>query len=496
MNGRAFVLVSAIVIAGLVVLASAAQPIVLAALVLLSAGATGIVLIMTQRASVPHEEKRAVGLPKGHRWIAVSWFLMLLVSEQRFTTNRSPLDANSGSVSAEILVELLVYGLTALAIIRHWEPARGTASAPRDVRPLFAWVFLSILSTSWSVVPLFSFVRGMELIVPPLLAIHSARVIRSQRDGGKALVRATFRLFIFGLAVLCAIGWVTPWPYDGNRFAWQGTHPLVVSNLLGLALIALVIAGKRVLGFPWWVRLPLIAYFGITLVYCQPRTDYVAIGFAALTGLWFAGRYRLGYRTIGLLYYLAGAGVFFAIVKGQIFNIASHGGGYQNAATFNGRTTLWQLALQDTHTIKDWLVGQGYGSPRVKIYSQAAWSGSAHSSPIELLLGIGLIGLLLFLWELVFVGHGLASKSRTTHLDSRVQVLAITLFAFVIVHGIVSSELVVPSSSCTMISFLASFVVARRATRPEDAPTFVGSRVSVAPPTDEERDAFALPPLW
>ncbi|MBV9252910.1 MAG: hypothetical protein JO054_01655, partial [Actinobacteria bacterium] len=103
-------------------------------------------------------------------------------------------------------------------------------------------------------------------------------------------------------------------------------------------------------------------------------------------------------------------------------------------------------------------------------YNLVSWSGSAHSSPMELLLGIGMIGLILYVFALGFVGWGLGSSKWSHHLDPRVQVLAITLFTFVAVHGIVSSELVVPSSSCTMLAFLASFVLARPAQKPAPSP--------------------------
>jgi hypothetical protein len=50
-----------------------------------------------------------------------------------------------------------------------------------------------------------------------------------------------------------------------------------------------------------------------------------------------------------------------------------------------------------------------------------------------------------------------------------VQVLGITLFAFLVVHGVVSSELVIPGFSCTMLFFLGSFVLARPALRSDAA---------------------------
>jgi hypothetical protein len=448
-------------VAAWIVASTVDTPIVLAAFVLLALGGLVVTAVLAARSGRPQRE-RVAGLPAGQRWIAVSWFLMLAISEQRFTAGRSPLDATSGSVSPEIATELLVYGVTVLLIIRHWLPARATASRPVQVVWLFAWPALAFLSTTWSVVPLFSFVRGGEMLVPPLLAVHTGRVIGHMNDGGRALVRSTFRLFLGGMVVAVAIGWaIRPWPYDGLRFAWPGTHPLVVANLIGVACIVLIIAGRRVLGFSPWLRAGLLAYFGVALVYCQARTDYAALAVATLTGLWFAGRHRLGYRTLGLLYYGVAAGVFVALAQGQIFNIASRGGGYENAATFNGRTTLWTLALEQLHSVKDWLIGFGYGSPRVTLYALAEWTGSAHSSPIEMLLGLGLIGLIAFVIALCVIGFGLGGASRTRHLDHSVQVMAITLFAFIVVHGVVSSELVIPSSSCTMIGFLASFVVAR-----------------------------------
>ncbi|HZQ84699.1 MAG TPA: O-antigen ligase family protein [Acidimicrobiales bacterium] len=450
------------------VLGAVEKPTVLLGLVVVGMGLLGGAVLMVVRSNRPEPTTPPVRLPSGQRWIAVSWFLMLAVSEQRFTGGRSPLDANSGSISPEIALELLVYGVTTLLLFRHWQPARGTASTPRDVRPLFGWVFLAILSTSWSVVSLFSFVRGCEMLVLPLLAIHTARVIRMTDDGGRTVLRAVMRVFVIGLAFAVTTGWFTPWPYDGLRFAWHGTHPLVVSNLLGIGILTLAIAGREVLGFHRLTRMALLGYFLVTLVFTQPRTDYIALAFATITALWAAGRYRVEYRAFGLAYAGAGLAAFIVVVNTAIFNIGSHGtGGYETASTLDGRTTLWTLSLQQLHSVKDWLVGFGYGAPRVKIYNLVSWSGSAHSSPMELLLGIGMIGLILYLAYLGFVGYGLGSAKWSRHLDPRVQVLAITLFTFVAVHGVVSSELVVPSSSCTMLAFLASFVLARPSREPQ-----------------------------
>ena len=221
--------------------------------------------------------------------------------------------------------------------------------------------------------------------------------------------------------------------------------PFTSAELLGVGIILLVTGGRSILGLSLWTRLPLVAFFGVTLVFTQSRTDgCVALGFAILTGLWFMSRRRPGLRTFALAYYVAGLAIFVALVRGQVFQIASRGGGYAAAVSLDGRITLWGLALRQLHSVREWLIGSGYGSPRVTVYKQAAWAGTAHSAPIELLLGMGVCGLVLFLFEIGFLGWGLVSQSRARHLDVRVQLLATTLFSFLVVHGVVASELVIP----------------------------------------------------
>jgi O-antigen ligase len=70
------------------------------------------------------------------------------------------------------------------------------------------------------------------------------------------------------------------------------------------------------------------------------------------------------------------------------------------AASLNGRTMLWKLALADVRP--DWILGQGFGAfwdvRRLDMFREKAgmrvWN--CHSTPVEILVRSGAVGTVLF----------------------------------------------------------------------------------------------------
>ena len=89
------------------------------------------------------------------------------------------------------------------------------------------------------------------------------------------------------------------------------------------------------------------------------------------------------------------------------------------AASLNGRTMLWKLALADVGP--DWILGQGFGAfwdvRRIDMFREKAgmkvWA--CHSTPVEIFVRSGVIGVVLFLATMVaaFIAavgvHGISS---------------------------------------------------------------------------------------
>ena len=121
------------------------------------------------------------------------------------------------------------------------------------------------------------------------------------------------------------------------------------------------------------------------------------------------------------------------------------------AASLNGRTMLWKLALADVGP--DWILGQGFGAfwdvRRVDMFREQAgmrvWN--CHSTPIEILVRSGAIGTVLFSATMVaaFIAaldlHGISSA------------LLGSLLIFIVLEGLLESVFALPGYT-SLILFL------------------------------------------
>jgi O-antigen ligase len=113
------------------------------------------------------------------------------------------------------------------------------------------------------------------------------------------------------------------------------------------------------------------------------------------------------------------------------------------AASLNGRTLLWKLALDDVRP--NWILGQGYGAfwdvRRLDLFRDKAgmrvWN--CHSTPVEILVRSGAIGTVLFSATMVaaFIAalglHGISSA------------LVGSLLIFIFLEGLLESVFALPS---------------------------------------------------
>jgi O-antigen ligase len=121
------------------------------------------------------------------------------------------------------------------------------------------------------------------------------------------------------------------------------------------------------------------------------------------------------------------------------------------AASLNGRTMLWKLALADVGP--DWILGQGFGAfwdvRRLDMFREKAgmrvWN--CHSTPVEILVRSGAIGTVLFSATMVaaFIAalglHGISSA------------LLGSLLIFIVLEGLLESVFALPGYT-SLILFL------------------------------------------
>jgi hypothetical protein len=366
----------------------------------LAAAVAGLVAVW----SVRDLRHRVVGSAStGVTWIPTAWLILFFVSDWKLTF-RSPLAAVSGSLTFENKVEIAAYLLVAALTFFYLYPMRGVRERI-PVFPLIAWPLFAVLSTAWSLIPLFSLIRSLQLFVPIALCILMVRSWQQDPQAGAILFRRTLRLIIQLITVLVIFGFISHHRWPQARFTWPGApHPIVASGIAGLGLVFLVAGGRAATGFSLLSFLGRISLFSAALVFGQTRSALLAVALAILTTLWLVGRSKPGSRYFTISFFL-GALFFIATSTGVVGYLER--GQYGGLSTLNGRLPLWTIALGDVARSGRWLVGAGYGSTRVILFPQISYAGEAHNSWVQFLIELGLIGVALAVIWVAFLGFRL-----------------------------------------------------------------------------------------
>ncbi len=382
----ALAVISAASLGALTVLAPAAPAAVGSALLV------GMLLWFTRTTSHP-ENLRG----KRFLWLSVAWALLLLRPIGDFSTGRTALAAAEGDPSIENVVELLTHaaiGLVALASLKR-NRLNGIPPAAILVLPAIA-----LLSTTWSLTPMVTLAFSFELWVIVLVGTLTAAIVGTDTDIGRSIVRRTLLLIVAVIAALCVIGLLvgdagtraSSTAENLDRFTWPGAHPVVASAEIGLAFLIVAFGGRRPLRLSAFSRGVLLALFAGCLYLGQTRTALIALVTTLVIGLLIAADRSVLRRLAGLVGVIVAMGVGFFIFGSAIGQYLLRGESQQQVYGFNGRLALWDLAARQIESPERWLVGHGIGGTRV-FFSSQAWAGEAHSAWLELLLSLGLIGI-------------------------------------------------------------------------------------------------------
>jgi O-antigen ligase len=372
-------------------------------------------------------------------WIPLMWLALLLVSDHRFApAGRTPLEASRGQLSADNLVQVAVYAVV-LAFLIHARSILAREHAPRmRYVPLLLLPAFALISTLWSPIPVFTFGRALQLAVIAAAALITARVWQLDPEQGAKVWRDSLKFLVQAVSVLAVFGFlVRVWPDD--RFTWNGTSAGGAAVFAGAALLILLIGGPSFNPRPSGSYLPRVLLLAAAIALAQTRSVIAAFAIALLAALWMWGRERPILRYAGIFYYISGLALLVSLAWVWVIAYLERGGGVQGLATLNSRIPLWEVAINDVSTSGRWLAGFGYGAPRVVLFPQVQWAGTAHSSWIEALVGTGVIGTALLaatvvfvLWRLTRSGPGPATR------------VAFTLAIFLLVLSVASELLVIP----------------------------------------------------
>jgi O-antigen ligase len=322
--------------------------------------------------------------------------------------------------------------------------------------PLLLWPAMALCSALWSLVPLYSFVRASQLLVAIGLALLTTRIWLASPDIAAALWTQTFRLFIRVVAILILIGLLVG-GWEQLRFTWPGAHPGVAAMFIGVGLVILIAQDRWSLGLRTSGHLLLLALFATTLYLGHTRSTIVGVIVAVAVLFWLAARTHPVKSYLGITYYAIVIGLVVVTLLPQVTQYFYRGQTTQELESLTGRTALWGFSIELISDANRWLIGFGYGSARLLLPESFSWAGGAHSTWVELLLSIGILGPALLAVDLLFLLRYASSRRSLVP-----PALTLSLLALLVVTSITGEGLAFPSLSFVMLALLHVPVVAQR----------------------------------
>lgn len=403
------------------------------------------------------------------RWWHGLWFLLYLstlvwrVRDQGAIT-QNPLDAYA---FLRIIPETVVFAWLAIRYTNRDELFGWLRSLFGGV-PLWLTMFAlaCLASTLWSVFPAWTLFKSLEYMLDLwVLAAVLSHVI--SLEDYRSLFRWTWTI----LAVELAWVWIQIPLWPGNSFEdgrLKGFFPSTAYNYVGqsgaifaiLAFCKLLPARGNERGN---IPFSSIMFAGgiATLIACQTRNTIAAFGFAVLVVLIITKR-----KWMIVTGALAGAmSLLFTPLGGVAMTYLQRDQSRQAMEDMTGRAELWSYAWQQflVHP----LTGMGaYAAGRFFIMTKIGKdTASLHSDWVELLVGVGLMGLIPFVialfgtwWYLV---KSVGDKTLTP--AHRQMVLeAIAVLAVITIHSIFNDELTWHAPLLFMVTLGCAELLRRR----------------------------------
>jgi hypothetical protein len=387
------------------------------------------------------------------RWIPYAWVALCLAPDHRFSVH-STLDNSVSSATPENFAQVATYMLVA-ALVLHSRRLK-IERDPRHLHtgPLLVWPVIALVSTIWSLVPLFTFVRALQLFVPIGLALLMARIWLTSPDAAIEIWAKTLRLFVRTVTILIFVGFATGF-WREPRFTWPGAHPGIAAMYVGVGLLILLAGGRSLLDLRASGYVFRVALFATALYLGRTRGVEGAVVLALAVMFWWGARTKPLKSYLGVFYYAIAVSLVLVAFRPEIANYVLRGGTTGNLMSLSGRVPLWTDAL---HLLGDgprWLVGFGYGSARVLLPTLASWAGTAHNSWLELLLAIGILGPLLLTADVVFVLWRASSRASLVPPS-----LTLSILTLLVVSSITGTGLALPGLSFVMLAFLHAPILA------------------------------------
>ncbi len=422
--------------------------------------------------TLPHALPAALPAGVQRTWLGVALFVVLgMVMLGPYMTYVPPPATTDGNALRQVIY-ILAYAL-ALAAIRVTERPSRLLVLPMSLTVLLGYCLISVL---WALDPEIAIRR---LILTTLITLTVFTVVEA---GGYALALAVTRaVMILALFGNYAVVFVDPslGIHQASEFFdidlignWRGF--MMQKNFTGavcaLTLIAFLFDARRV---PALLRLMVLVATGFFLYKTSSKTSMGLLVLALALGQlysWYNPRHRIvALLATGLAMLLAAAAIaaYWTEITARL----------ADPTAFTGRTQIWSVLL--TFARDHLLQGAGYGSfwnigttsPVFHYIGAKSWLTyitSGHNGYLDLLVQIGLPGLLLAVLALIVVPLNRLLVNLNIDRQSGGLVMATLLFCWF--HNCTESSLLDRDSPVQVILVLGLAMVdvlARRVPAPE-----------------------------
>ena len=301
--------------------------------------------------------------------------------------------------------------------------------------PLLGYVAWCCGSVLWSAEPGMGLKRVITLVCFYLCALGIGRRFE-MRDLCWLMFVIIAAYFVLGLGLELAFGTFRPWQ-SGHRFA--GTlHPnSQAAHLSMMCLAAFALAPREAKRRKWLYAAVALGLVFVALTRSRTNLAGAILALAAVGALHSSLKSKL---IAGYLAVLAGlTGIFLLMLAGkdpftQLFEAAMLGR-EDDVASLSGRGFIWPICWEFIGQ-RPWL-GYGYGSfwtpLRIEQFLEELQFSmfEAHNGYLELLLGTGIIGCVLYVASMVTSLVASAHRALKTRESSYALLFGVMVFAFI-----------------------------------------------------------------
>lgn len=319
-----------------------------------------------------------------------------------------------------------IYLLTVLLLARRWRQSLWLFT--RD-KALIAIILLACASTLWSVAPEVTMRRSVALLGTTLVGVYLA-----QRYSIEELIRLL--AWAFGLAAITSVVFSLALPMygimtDQHAGAWRGAfiHKNHLGRYMSLGAIVFILLGLR----RSWVAIAGACLCVALVLASTSKSAMVVLGISAWAITLYLNLRRDLRLTIPIVLVSATA---LAVAAGWIaMNYESVLAGLGRDATLTGRTFIWMGVLRSLSE-RPWL-GYGYqafwtadNDEAMYIWSVFWGAYHSHNGYLDLLLNVGVIGAVLFVWCFVKAsGRAVVHLRETPSMSGLWPLLILTFLA-------------------------------------------------------------------